>query len=155
MGDLIFGGAAVWLVVQHSQKALDVQGAAMNSGAFVQQWTELKDHNHPNQQFTFEDLGNGFYKITARHSGKVLDVGSASTAPGARIIQYDWHGGDNQQFALDYADNCIVLRAKHSGLVLDVAGASTQDGAVVQQWNATGQPNQRWYIDSPLAVAID
>jgi hypothetical protein len=136
------------VVAMHSGKVLDVQAAAMNSGAFLQQWTELTDH--PNQEFIFEDLGDGFSKITAKHSGKVLDVGGASTAEGARIIQSDWHGGDNQQFALDNAgENTVVLPAKHSGLVLDVKAASTQNGAIVQQWPANGGQYQRWTLNAP------
>jgi hypothetical protein len=34
----------------------------------------------------------------ARHSGKCLDVTSASTANGARLIQYTCGSGGNQQF---------------------------------------------------------
>jgi hypothetical protein len=144
----------VVLIADHSEKALDVQGGAMNSGAFLQQWTEM---DNPNQQFNFEDLGDAFCKITARHSGKVLDVAQASTAEGARIIRWDWHGGNNQRFVLENGGDNPVLRAKHSGLVLDVAGASMQDGAVVQQWKPTGGANQRWTVKPypPIGQTID
>jgi hypothetical protein len=45
-------------------------------------------------------FGNGIYGIRAKHSGKVFDVVGASKKNGARIIQYDWHGGSNQLWSL-------------------------------------------------------
>ena len=66
----------------------------------------------------------------ARNSGQVLDVAGASTEDGARIIQWDWHGGDNQRFRLEpLGDGYVHIVAKHSGKVLDVAGASARHGA--------------------------
>jgi hypothetical protein len=38
--------------------------------------------------------------LFARHSGRALDVYGASTANGAQIIQWPWHGGDNQRWRL-------------------------------------------------------
>ena len=40
-------------------------------------------------------------RIRAKHSGLALDVTSSSTAAGAQIIQWPWHGGDNQRFKVD------------------------------------------------------
>jgi hypothetical protein len=49
------------------------------------------------QQFQFVDVGGGYYKIKARHSGKMLDVSSWSTADGAAIHQWTDTGCANQQ----------------------------------------------------------
>ncbi|MEU8403645.1 family 43 glycosylhydrolase [Nonomuraea sp. NPDC048892] len=40
-----------------------------------------------------------YYRITARGSGKVMDVVGASTADGANVIQYTCGGGANQQWS--------------------------------------------------------
>ncbi len=45
-------------------------------------------------------LEDGHYRVVAHHSGKGLEVAGASSDAGARIIQWDWHGGDNQRFRL-------------------------------------------------------
>jgi hypothetical protein len=42
--------------------------------------------------------GGPYYKLIARHSGKRLDVANASTANGARLIQWACGTGTNQQF---------------------------------------------------------
>ncbi|MFF3334534.1 RICIN domain-containing protein [Streptomyces sp. NPDC002888] len=39
----------------------------------------------------------GYYRLVARHSGKCLDVADASTANGARLIQWPCGTGANQQ----------------------------------------------------------
>jgi hypothetical protein len=46
------------------------------------------------------DLGNGYYRLTVRHSGKVLNVSGASTADGADIDQYAWANVNQQQFQI-------------------------------------------------------
>ena len=38
--------------------------------------------------------------MTARHSGKALDVTGVSTASGAAVIQWPLNGGDNQQWLI-------------------------------------------------------
>jgi hypothetical protein len=40
------------------------------------------------------------HQLTARHSGKCLDVAGASQANSTNIIQYDCHRGFNQQWRL-------------------------------------------------------
>ena len=38
------------------------------------------------------------YTLTNKSSGKALDVYEQSTQPGGRIVQWDAHGGANQQW---------------------------------------------------------
>jgi hypothetical protein len=59
------------LVNRNSGKALDVYGADTSDGARITQWTRT---DASNQQFQFVDSGSGYYRLRARHSGKVLDV---------------------------------------------------------------------------------
>lgn len=90
---------------------------------------------------------NGVYKLTARHSGKALDVSDASTADGAQVLQWDYKGSLNQQWTISaYSDGTYKLLARHSGKALDVNGGSTADGAKVQQWADKGNSAQRWKI---------
>jgi hypothetical protein len=143
MSNSIFNGEWRSLRAAHSGKVLDVTGGSTSAGTRLEQWTQIA--NHPNQQFTFHRLEDGYYRILVRHSGKVLDIAQASMDDGAALLQYDWKGGDNQRFAIDDAGGGnFVIRAKHSGKVLDVAGASKADGAAVTQWGLHGGPNQQW-----------
>lgn len=91
---------------------------------------------------------NGTYKVTAVHSGKVLDVSGASTADGATVHQWSDSGSANQKWRLELVSIGIYrLVALHSGKCLDVSGASTADGANVQQYSCHTGNNQRWRIE--------
>jgi hypothetical protein len=48
-------------------------------------------------------VGNGSFKPSAVHSGKVADVTGGSTANGAKIIQWDYLGANNQQWLISIA----------------------------------------------------
>jgi hypothetical protein len=87
------------------------------------------------------------YLLRAKHSGKVLDVGRASTDNGANVHQWTYWGGDNQKWLLQDAGNgSYYLKAKHSGKYLDVSAVSTATGANVHQWAFTGAANQQWEL---------
>jgi hypothetical protein len=86
-----------------------------------------------------------YYRITARHSGKVMDVVSNSTANNAEVKQYPYNGGNNQKWAFqDAGGGYFRIVAAHSGKCLDVANASTADGANIIQWTCGGGTNQQW-----------
>ena len=66
------------------------------------------------------------YRLVAQHSGKAADINGASTAAGARLIQWAPGSGLNQQFDFLPSDGGHYrIRARHSGLVLQVASNST------------------------------
>ncbi|MGR6919358.1 RICIN domain-containing protein [[Actinomadura] parvosata] len=84
------------------------------------------------------------YRIIARHSGKVMDVVSASTANNAEVKQYPWNGGANQQWRFEDAGGGYYrLVSQNSGKCLDVGSGSTADGAnVIQYTCGTGTDQQ-------------
>lgn len=85
--------------------------------------------------------------IEIKHSGKYLDVEGASTDNGARLIQWPFHGGDNQIFDVRKDGNSVFqLRAVHSNKCIDIEGASMDDGARVIQWPCHGGDNQRFLL---------
>ncbi|AUX37125.1 MULTISPECIES: RICIN domain-containing protein [Sorangium] len=77
-----------------SNRCLDVANASTSDGARVQQYSCW---NGQNQQWSFTDVTGGV-RLTARHSGKSLDVGGS--ADGAALQQWGWANGDNQKFSL-------------------------------------------------------
>ncbi|MEV1119503.1 RICIN domain-containing protein [Actinosynnema sp. NPDC049800] len=83
------------------------------------------------------------YTLTAQHSGKAADVNEASTAAGARLVQWTTNGRPNQQFEfVDLADGHVRIRARHSGLYLQAAGS----GSDVTQQPDTGATDQHWRV---------
>ncbi len=83
--------------------------------------------------------------ITAKHSGKVLDVSGGAHVDGAPVIQFGSHGGANQRMALEHrGGGWFMLRFTHSGKALDVdmRASGHSDGAGLIQWAAHGGDNQ-------------
>jgi alpha-amylase len=90
---------------------------------------------------------NGLYRITARHSGKALDVAGISLNNGANLHQWDYVGGRNQQWQVeDVGGGRYKIRARHSDKLLDVSGMNTSNGSNVHQWEDVGAPSQIWYM---------
>lgn len=88
-------------------------------------------------------------RVFSRHSLKALDIEGISGASGAPVIQWDYHGGANQQFHVDHVSGGYYrLIALNSGKVLDVTGASTAAGAAIIQWDWHGGDNQLFRLES-------
>jgi len=85
--------------------------------------------------------------FVAVHSGKCMDVSGGSRENGAAIIQWDCHGGDNQQWNLVPVGSYYKLIARHSGKCLDVSGGSYDSGANIIQWDCHGGDNQLWRLE--------
>ena len=66
-----------------SNKSIEIAGSNTNDDAKVDIW----DYgNAEAQKFNIEYV-NGYYKITARHTGKSLTVKNGSLSEGAEIVQ--------------------------------------------------------------------
>ncbi|XVS67511.1 RICIN domain-containing protein [Actinosynnema sp. CA-299493] len=85
------------------------------------------------------------YSLVAQHSGKAADVSEASTAAGAKLVQWAPNGRPNQQFEfVDTGDGHVRVKAGHSGLVLQVSGNA--NGADITQQPDTGATSQQWRV---------
>jgi len=89
----------------------------------------------------------GTVTLTARNSGKCLDVTGASTANNTAVKQFTCNGGGNQRWQpVDAGGGFVRLLAGHSGKCLDVADASTADHAAVIQFACNAGPNQQFQL---------
>ncbi len=85
------------------------------------------------------------YTLTARHSGKLLDVFDSSVDNGADVVQWTANGQNNQRWRLvDLGGGYSEVVSASSGKCLDVAGAGTADGVRVTQWTCGTGRNQHW-----------
>jgi hypothetical protein len=130
---------------------MDVSAASTADAASVIH----SDYNgNANQQFILTHLGDGNYKIIAKHSGKSLDVQNVSLANGANVIQYPYHDPVeyHQNFIIVAAsDGYYKIIARHSAKVLQVNGVS--GGGLVHQWSNVGQVNGQWNFTAAAAAA--
>jgi len=85
------------------------------------------------------------YELSAKHSGRCLDVSGVATHNSANIYQWECHGGANQRWTvMDRGDGYYTVAARHSNKCLDVEGVSQGSGANVSQYDCHAGPNQLW-----------
>ncbi|SHJ73615.1 S8 family serine peptidase, partial [Parasporobacterium paucivorans] len=136
---------------KNSELFMDIYGGGRDFGTNIIQWSY---HGGTNQQWKFENLGNGYYKITSvLNPAYALDVYCSGTSMGTRVIQWPYYGGPNQQWKIiENEDGSISLISKlafenGTRYVLDVYGGSAVAGVNVIQWSGNGGDNQKWYLE--------
>jgi hypothetical protein len=89
------------------------------------------------------------YNLGAVHSGLLADVTGASTATGAKVVQWPATGGANQRWkAVDAGSGTFTLVAAHSNLCLSVDGGATTNGAAIVQSACGTAASQRWRFEA-------
>jgi predicted nucleic acid-binding Zn ribbon protein len=92
---------------------------------------------------------SGYYRVTARHSGKALTVQSASTANSANVFQWTYGGSNtNDEWEVrSIGGGYYRVIARHSGKDLTVQSASTAEGANIFQYTYGGSAtNDEWAL---------
>jgi hypothetical protein len=81
----------------NSAQVIDVSGVSAADNAVVHLWGYV---GGANQQWIPVAEGGGYYHFVSAHSGKCLDVPSASTADSVQLVQYTCNGTGAQSFRL-------------------------------------------------------
>jgi hypothetical protein len=130
-----------------SARCLDVIGGGTNDENNVGQWDCL---NTPQQRWTFESAGGGYYYLHPQNSGKCLDVDTRNAVGdfGGNVFQYHCWGGTNQQwFFQKTADGFYGVTSRHNGKALDLdTRGGLGNGANVHNWTNRGDNNQQWKL---------
>lgn len=125
---------------------LDVYGGHMDNGANVQIYRNL---GVKNQIFLVRRQPDGYYTITAVHSGKSLDVAGNGQVSGTNIMQYESHGGDNQKWKIvQTSDGRCSFISKCNGLYLDLEGGRAVGGVNIRCWSGNGSNAQKFRLQS-------
>ncbi|MES2731183.1 MAG: RICIN domain-containing protein [Bacteroidota bacterium] len=135
---------------RNSGKALEIEGCSPNLGAQLQQyeWNGADCQRWKLEPLT-ETVKPGIYKVSAKHSGKVLEVAGGSTENGANVQQYEWNGTDGQKWSVEATtDGYYKLVSMGSEQVMDVAWCTWDNGGNVQQWPWNGANCQQWRLQS-------
>jgi Ricin-type beta-trefoil lectin domain len=96
------------------------------------------------------------YEIVSVNSGLSLDVTDKSTADGAKLQQWAYGGGANQQWKLQSSGSgTYEIIGVASGKCADVTDVSDANGALVQVWSCTGGANQQWKLQAGSGGAYE
>jgi hypothetical protein len=90
----------------------------------------------------------GTYFIQNRNSNKYMDLAAEhSQENGGNIQQWEYVGGDNQQFQLTHlGDGTYRINVVASGKAVDVDGVNKDEGANVHQWDYVSGANQQFVL---------
>lgn len=123
---------------KHTDFCIDVEGDSI----CIQPYSP----GNPNQQWMV--AGN---RVQNRFNPSMnLDIAGNDGDAGARVCAWDYHGGDNQQWAAEYtAPRYFFIRSALNGKVLDIRGADSSPGTKVIMYDQNDgmSDNQMWYED--------
>lgn len=124
---------------------LDVSNAGTGDCVNVQIW---EANGTAAQDWRLVYLGNGYYAIQSRVSGKCLDCAGGSTMSGTNIWQYTWNATSAQQWKLTEAGQgyYYISPRLNESLCLDVSNAGTDNGTNVWVHTKNGTPAQQWKL---------
>ena len=89
---------------------------------------------------------DGWYTVTALHSGKCVDARSAGTANGTVVQQFACNQSASQQWQFQATgDGFFRVNTQNAPAeAWDVTNVSTADSAPIQLWAYAGGANQQW-----------
>lgn len=136
------------LVNKESRDVLGVSNGDQDDGANIQ----LQNYSGDNSQlWAFEQLpaNNGgdfsYFKVTAVHSGKAVDIFNWSLIDGGTIKQWSYSNATNQHWFLKYQGAGWFSICSHfNNLCLE--SADTSASADVYQASASGKNSQLWRL---------
>ena len=130
----------------NTNMVIDIDGLSRKDGASAQIWEE-SELVRKNQRFNISWLGNGYYKIEARHSGKVLDT-SSGRENGTPIKQYAYSGTNAQQWIIkDNEDGTYSLISRANGLYVDIETKKASNGKKIQIYEEDGKDTQKFIFE--------
>jgi hypothetical protein len=92
-----------------------------------------------------------WYKVLNGNSGKAMEVADSSTSDGSNVQQWDYTGGQNQEWMLEETDASGYYRltpGHATSMCLQVENWSTEDGGnLVLGTYADYQNNQQWSLE--------
>lgn len=127
----------------NQNKGVDVNEAKTANGTNIQLWNNI---DYSTQVFTVKWLGNGFYSIRQRSSGKSLDVHGSGRNWGTNVELYTYNETSNQQWVIRQTNNpqYFQIVSRCNGLALDVNGGSDANGTNIQVWGSHNENSQKW-----------
>lgn len=141
---LVSDGTYVIKTKINEKYGLDVSCVSKKDGANIQLYEYVKENQ---QKFQFKYDGNGYYTITALHSGKVLDVVGAGKDDGTNVQQYESNNTNAQKWLIKDAGNgSYNIISKCNGLYLDVNAGKATNKSNIQVYTGNGTNAQKFML---------
>ena len=131
-------------VGKDANKSIEVLKGNMDDGATVDIGIYSGDLQ---QKFYLEYQKEGFYKITAMHTGKSLTVKNGQIKEGTEIVQYEYKGLVSQKWILrdSKINGWIISPLSNPGLALSIQG-KIQNGSIIILSKTKNNDNQMLYM---------
>ena len=127
-----------------SNKAIEVGGGSIYNDATIDIWDF---GNGGQQKFNFEYNEAGYYKITARHTGKSLTVKDNDLTEGTEIVQVDYQGLDSQKWILrDSNKNGWVISLLSNPLLSITVKGNISNGSNIILSKTENNDNQMFWL---------
>ena len=124
---------------------LDVNQASSDNTANIQLFEYVKENQ---QKFKIKHIGNGYYTITALHSGKMLDIAYAGKTPGTNVWQHEFNNTDAQKWLIKEVEkNNYNIISKSNGLYLDVDNGIAKNGSNIQVYTGNNSNAQKFKLE--------
>lgn len=128
----------------NNSKVFDIPSGSTANNVKAQMWDNA---NVKQQKFDIIYVGEGYYKIKAKHSNKVLTVESSTPRIGSAIMQQEDKNLDTQKWILKkYAESVYAIISKCGNLYIDLGGANTKNGQALQLKSQTDLKNQQFVL---------
>lgn len=128
----------------NNKKVFDIASGSTANYAKVQIWDNT---NVKQQKFEIKYVGDGYYKIKAKYSNKVLTVESKNPKVGSAITQQEDKNLDTQKWILKkYSESVYAIVSKCGNLYIDLGATNTKNGQALQLKNETDLKNQQFIL---------
>ena len=133
-----------------SNKVIEVAGSSTSDNAKVDIWNY---GNVSAQKFNIEYVDEGYYKITARHTGKSLTVKDGNLQEGAEIVQSTYEGLDSQKWLIrDSGINGLVISLMSNPALSITVEGSIANGSKMILSRTENNNNQMFYFFTETEV---
>ncbi len=134
--------------LKNTAYGLDIDSAAMHSGANVQLW---KRNGTQAQLFNVTHDSKGYVTFTNVKSGKALEVSKSIVNSGQNVWQNAKNGSVAQKWIVQKnGSGYIITSALDSNYVLDLSSGAVYVGNNIQLWKSNGSIAQKWSFEKQV-----
>ncbi len=125
-------------------KTIEIAGSSTENNAKVDIWNY---GNATAQKFYLSYDEEGFYKITAMHTGKSLTASINNSTGMLDVVQYEYQGLDSQKWLIkDSGKNGWVISLLSNPLVSITVSGNVKNGAKLIMTDTKNNNNQMFYM---------
>jgi alpha-L-arabinofuranosidase len=133
------------IVNKNSGTSLSVQGGGTTNDTPAIVFTDI---TAPDQYWTIQDIGGGYYHLVNNKSGLILSLTTGQTGNGTIAMIYDNVSASDQAWTITAQPNGYYkfYNQRRTTGVLSIVGAGTADSTQAQIWDDISANDQYWTI---------